>query len=73
MVAFAGNLERRVSTPASGALVSKIDVLLDTNHDGGVQVWGPIGTPSQEHAAGSLGSHVIAGEEDANANKTLPR
>ena len=36
-----------------------MDVLLDTSQDGGVHVSGPIGAPSHEHFAGSVGEHVI--------------
>lgn len=39
--------------------VSKMEVLFDTSQVGGVHVSGPIGAPSHEHFAGSVGEHVI--------------
>ena len=58
-VAFARNLESGVMSPFRGAEVSKIDVLLDASHDGGLHVCGPIGDPSHMHFAESVGSQVI--------------
>ena len=46
-------------SPFRGAEVSKIDVLLDASHDGGLHVCGPIGDPSHMHFAESVGSQVI--------------
>ena len=37
-----------------------MEVAFDFNQDGGVQVCGPIGTPSHMHLAGSDGSQVTA-------------
>ena len=55
------NFDSCVRTPSYMADVSYNDVLFEISHPGGVQVCGPMGSPSQSHFAGSFGSQVMVG------------
>ena len=49
-----------------------MDVCSECSHEGGVQVEGPIGTPSHIQLPGSSGLHVMVGADDVVAVRTPP-